>query len=92
MCEINITLFPEFLDNMNHIERILSQPGGCALLVGCSGVGRRTSTSIISHMLRMQFISPNIQKNYSQINFRNELKEILRMAGIEGENVTLISP
>ena len=42
--EMNIHLFDEILDLIAFAERVLSQPGGCILMAGRAGVGRKTTT------------------------------------------------
>ena len=46
------------------MDRILSQPGGSLLLVGRSGVGRRTCTNLVAFMHRMDIFIPSISRRY----------------------------
>ena len=39
--DLGLLLFPQVLDHLARIDRVLSQPGGHLLLAGRSGVGRR---------------------------------------------------
>jgi dynein heavy chain 2 len=48
--ELNMLLFPEVLEQLSRVDRVLSKPMGCLLLVGRSGVGRRNAVTLISHM------------------------------------------
>ena len=41
--ELNVHLFDDILDTIAYCERTLSHPGGCLLLAGRSGVGRKTT-------------------------------------------------
>jgi dynein heavy chain 2 len=41
--ELEIHLIEEVLDLIAFVERVLSTPGGCLLLAGRSGVGRKAS-------------------------------------------------
>ncbi len=41
--EMNIHLFDEILELIAYAERALSKPGGCLLLAGRAGVGRKTT-------------------------------------------------
>ena len=47
------------------LDRIISQPNGSVLLVGRSGVGRRTATMLACHMNRLEFVSPAMSVDYS---------------------------
>jgi len=42
--ELDIHLIEEVLDMIAYIERVLSMPGGCLLLAGRSGIGRKPTT------------------------------------------------
>ncbi len=86
---LQMILFPEILEHVAYIDRVLSRPGGSLLLVGSQGVGRRTAVILICHILRINFVTPRLSANYSSKHFRVELKEILRRAGIEGEKICL---
>ena len=47
MKELSLVLFPEALDAVTRMDRVLSKPGGNLLLVGSSGVGRRSALSLL---------------------------------------------
>ena len=87
---MNIHLFDDILELMAFAERTLSKPGGCLLLAGRAGVGRKTTTQLIAHMLNMTFFSPNISRDYSMKEFKRDLKVVLQMAGIESQKVCLL--
>ena len=48
--ELDLVLFPEALANAVRMERVLSTPGGHLLLVGSSGVGRRSLLTLVGDM------------------------------------------
>ena len=86
---LNLLLFPEILDHIALEDRVLSRPGGSLFLVGDSGVGRRTSITLVCHMLRIQLVSPHMSRKYDSKAFRIDLKEYLKLAGVEGRQVLL---
>uniref|UniRef100_A0A672TN04 Cytoplasmic dynein 2 heavy chain 1 n=1 Tax=Strigops habroptila TaxID=2489341 RepID=A0A672TN04_STRHB len=89
--EIEILLFHEVLSYMSKVDRVLSFPGGSLLLAGRSGVGRRTVTSLVSHMHGAVLISPKISRGYELKQFKNDLKYVSHsLAGIEGKQVVLL--
>ena len=57
------------------------------LLIGNSGVGRRTGITLAAYMSHMAMVSPNISRKYDLKAFRNDLKGVLVTAGVEGEGV-----
>ena len=87
--ELNMLLFPEILSNVARVDRVLSRSGGQLLLVGRSGVGKKTVAVLISYMLRYRFHTPAITRGYGLANFFVDLKTVIQAAGIEGEKVVL---
>ncbi|KAF3823514.1 hypothetical protein GH733_006982 [Mirounga leonina] len=87
---LDILLFQEVLEYMSRIDRVLSFPGGSLLLAGRSGVGRRTITSLVSHMHGAVLFSPKISRGYELKQFKNDLKHVLHLAGIEAQQVVLL--
>jgi dynein heavy chain 2 len=86
---LNMLLFPEILDHIALEDRVLSRPGGSLFLVGDSGVGRRTSITLVCHMLRITLFSPHMSRKYDSKAFRTDLKEWLKLAGVDGKQVLL---
>lgn len=86
---LNILFFSEILEHVAQVDHALSKEQGSVLLVGRSGVGRRTATSLVAHMRGMKFFTPNVQDNYTKKSFYAELKTILAVAGVENESVVL---
>lgn len=73
---LDILLFQEVLEYVSRIDRVLSFPGGSLLLAGCSGVGRRTITSLVSHMHGAVLFSPKISRGYELKQFKIDLKHV----------------
>ena len=87
--QMEVHLIDEILDMVAYVERTLSQPGANLLLAGRSGSGRKQATQLISHMLNMEFFSPNIGRDYSMKEFKRDLKQVLSLAGIEGQKTCM---
>mmetsp|Transcript_41826 Transcript_41826/g.82044 ORF Transcript_41826/g.82044 Transcript_41826/m.82044 type:complete len:4055 (+) Transcript_41826:307-12471(+) len=87
--QLRMVLFPAVLDNIAFADRVLSRPGGSLLLVGDSGVGRRTSTILVSYILRMEFWTPSVPLRYDMRIFRNDLKELLKRVGLENKSIVM---
>ncbi|KAI8908484.1 dynein heavy chain and region D6 of dynein motor-domain-containing protein [Gorgonomyces haynaldii] len=87
---LNLTLFPELLQQMAYIERILSQPGGSALLCGLPGVPFTSLVTLASHSLGYKLFSPKISRNYNYKAFLGDLKQVLQQAGGAGEDIVLL--
>lgn len=91
--EINLKIFPQVLQHLSSVLHMLSAPGASMLLVGLSGVGRRTSVRLASHMLGYQFCTPRIvgvgDGEAANKMFVTDLKRAMALAGVEGSNVVL---
>jgi len=44
------------------------------LLPGRAGCGRKQAVQLVSHLLNMEFFSPNISRDYSLKEFKRDLK------------------
>ncbi|XP_030632529.1 cytoplasmic dynein 2 heavy chain 1 [Chanos chanos] len=88
--ELDILLFREVLDYMSRVDRVLSHPGGSLLLAGRCGVGRRTAASVVSHMHGATLFTPKISRGYGPKQFRTDLKTVMQLAGIDGQQVVLL--
>lgn len=86
---MDIHLIDEILELIAYIERTLSQPGANLLLAGRTGTGRKQATQMVSHLLNMEFFSPNISRDYSMKEFKRDLKVVLQKAGIEAQRTCL---
>ncbi|KAJ3088912.1 Cytoplasmic dynein 2 heavy chain 1 [Quaeritorhiza haematococci] len=88
--ELNLILFPESLDHLARVERVLCQPGASMLLAGRPGVGRSSAVEIISHMLGLKVYSLRVGRNYNIKSFSVDLKQVLQFVGIHNEEVVLL--
>ncbi|KAI9209802.1 uncharacterized protein BJ171DRAFT_594818 [Polychytrium aggregatum] len=88
--DLNMRLFPEAVEGIAKIERVLSQPNGSLLLAGRPGMGRQSSLMIVGHMLRFKTFSPNIGRSYGIKAFSADIKTVLQSAGVHNEEVLLI--
>ena len=63
MKELGLLLFPEALRHIVAMDRVLSRPGGNLLLVGASGVGRRSLLSLACHLHGLELVSPSMVRD-----------------------------
>ncbi|XP_040902456.1 cytoplasmic dynein 2 heavy chain 1 [Toxotes jaculatrix] len=88
--ELDLLLFREVCDFVSRVDRVLSRPGGSLLLAGRSGVGRHTATCLVSHMHGYTMFTPKISRGYALKHFNNDLKTVMQLAGLEGQQVVLL--
>jgi len=62
--ELNMLLFGEILDHVARADRVLSEDGGHLLLIGRTGVGRRTAVTLVCYLHRYEFCTPAVTRDY----------------------------
>ena len=85
-----LVLFDEVLDHIVRIDRVLSQPLGHLLLVGSSGAGKTVLSKFVSWMNGLSVFQIKAGRNYDITAFENDLRLVMKRAGIKEEKVTFI--
>uniref|UniRef100_H2M4S9 Cytoplasmic dynein 2 heavy chain 1 n=1 Tax=Oryzias latipes TaxID=8090 RepID=H2M4S9_ORYLA len=88
--ELDLLLFWEVCDFVSRVDRVLSRLGGSLLLAGRSGVGRHTAACLVSHMHGYALFTLKICRGYTLKHFSNDLKMVMQLAGLDGQQVVLL--
>ncbi|XP_071083415.1 dynein axonemal heavy chain 12-like isoform X1 [Haliotis cracherodii] len=87
---MNLVIFRYVLEHLSRICRILRVPGGNALLVGVGGSGRQSLTRLATAMAGYSIFQPEISKNYGKVEWREDLKSLLKSAGAMGKTTVFL--
>lgn len=80
---MDLVLFDDALRHVCRIARIISNPGGHALLVGVGGSGKQSLARLAAHMCGYACETVVISGSYSLSNFAEDLQRMYRRAGLK---------
>ena len=87
---VPIVVFDSVLEHILRIDRVLRQPLGHLLLVGSSGVGKTTLSRFVSWMNNLSVFQIKAGRNYALVDFDNDLREVMKRAGVKQEKICFI--
>ncbi len=79
--KLDVLLFPEALQRLSAIDRVLSAGSGSLILAGRSGAGRRALVTLAAYLLKIEVISPKISRAYTVKHFKQDIKAMLQVVG-----------
>ena len=87
---MSLVVFRYVLEHLSRICRMLRIPGGNGLLVGVGGSGRQSLTRLAASMGGCELVQPEISKNYGKNEWRDDLKKLMKSAGVAGKKTTFL--
>jgi dynein heavy chain 1 len=88
--DVPIVVFDEVLEHILRIDRVLRQPLGHLLLVGASGVGKTTLSRFVSWVNNINVFQIKAGRNYSLQDFDEDLRSVMKRAGVRQERICFI--
>ena len=85
-----LVFFPDAIDHVCRLARILTAPRGSAMLVGVGGSGKQSLTRFAAFMCGQSCHTIELRKGYSASDFREDVKALYLIAGGEGKHLTFL--
>ncbi|KAL4464296.1 hypothetical protein ABPG72_011341 [Tetrahymena utriculariae] len=87
---MKLVLFLDACEHISRITRVLRQPKGNALLLGVGGSGRQSLSKMATFIAGYRLQQIEVIKNYNMRSWREDIKKILMMAGIDDDPVVFL--
>ncbi len=88
--KMNLVFFDDAVYYIAAIARTLRQRRGHCLLIGMSGCGKESYTSLAAFVLGSSRFKARGSRSYRKENFREDIKAVMRSSGVDGKSVTFM--
>ena len=83
-------MFLDATEHITRIARIIRQPQGNALILGVGGSGRQSLSRIATYLEGYKLFQIEVTKSYNMRSWREDVKKILLLAGIENKPISFL--
>ncbi|XP_073386148.1 dynein-1-alpha heavy chain, flagellar inner arm I1 complex isoform X3 [Physcomitrium patens] len=87
---MNLVMFQDALEHLTRIHRIMRIPQGNALLVGVGGSGKKSLSILGAFVAGCKVFQITLARGYNEDTFREDLKALYNMLGLENKAVVFL--
>jgi dynein heavy chain len=87
---MKLVMFLDAIEHVSRVCRVIRLPLGNALLLGVGGSGRQSLTRLAAALEEFELFQIEVAKGYGKNEWRDDLRKVLMMAGMEGQNVVFL--
>ncbi|EFJ44216.1 dynein heavy chain 2 [Volvox carteri f. nagariensis] len=87
---MKLVMFLDAIEHVSRITRVIRLPLGNALLLGVGGSGRQSLTRLAAFMEEYDVVQIEISKGYGANEWRDDLRRVLKKAGLEGRETVFL--
>jgi dynein heavy chain len=84
---MDLVLFEDAIEHVTRISRILSSPGGNAMLIGVGGSGKQSLSRLASFISGFEVRQLPITSSYKMEDLQEALQELFKQAGVKGQSI-----
>eukprot|EP00756_Hemistasia_phaeocysticola_P037796 Hpha_TRINITY_DN16720_c2_g6::TRINITY_DN16720_c2_g6_i1::g.79659::m.79659/K10413/DYNC1H; dynein heavy chain 1, cytosolic len=88
--DVQLVVFDSVVEHILRIDRIIRQPLGHMLLVGVAGAGKTVLSKFVSWHSGMTIFQIKAHRNYTILDFEEDLRQVLKRSGTKGERICFI--
>ncbi|MEW5298367.1 MAG: hypothetical protein WDW36_001499 [Sanguina aurantia] len=87
---MKLVMFLDAIEHVSRVTRVIRLPQGNMLLLGVGGSGRQSLTRLAAFIEEYEVVQIEIAKGYGQPEWREDLKRVLKKAGVEGRDTVFV--
>lgn len=88
--ELNLIFFRDTVEHISRVARALAFPRGHVMAIGLGGSGKRTVAQFAAFLAGYRLARIDLIRGYGRHEFREDLKKVFRVAGLDGRKVALL--
>ena len=87
---MDLVLFEAAMEHVTRMARILSRPGGHALLIGVGGSGKQSLARLAAYICGLDIRQLSITARFTVVDLNDALKGMIRSAGVKGTGTVFL--